>query len=129
MIWAPVCGRDGKVYDNDCFARCAKAKPAFQCGINMAACKKECKCRSACGTNKACVAKCKPAKPRPKPICICGKVYAPVCAKNGRVYNNPCLAKVSRHSFLAARGALLIALALRCRPTGMLTQRVNLLES
>ncbi|EFN59707.1 hypothetical protein CHLNCDRAFT_133265 [Chlorella variabilis] len=98
MIWAPVCGRDGKVYDNDCFARCAKAKPAFQCGINMAACKKECKCRSACGTNKACVAKCKPAKPRPKPICICGKVYAPVCAKNGRVYNNPCLAKCAKTS-------------------------------
>ena len=85
MMLAPVCGKDGAWYSNDCVAGCAKSG-----GV---------KCRSAAltaGKSCVCAKSPPPAKkatpPPPRPTCKCTKELRPVCGANGKAFGNKCLA-------------------------------------
>jgi putative hemolysin len=62
----PVCGVDGKIYSNDCFAGLAKIKIAYE---------------GECGTENAF------AEPR-----VCTREFMPVCGADGVTYGNRCMA-------------------------------------
>merc|ERR1719295_1828527 len=104
-IYKPVCGADGKSYDNSCLAECdgVKTKCSGKCP-----CKKPClctqeyepvcgvdgktygnSCTSECaGVEKKCSGKCPCKKP-----CKCPKLNKPVCGVDGKSYSNSCLSK------------------------------------
>jgi len=65
LKYNPVCGENGKIYDNLCSADCEKVKIK---------CHGECPCPTSC-----------------KGLCMRLK-YNPVCGENGRTYANLCLA-------------------------------------
>lgn len=63
----PVCGTNGKNYDNFCFMTCDNAQLKS-------------------------LGKCPTVKPA---LCQCANFDSPVCGDNGRTYGNPCLANCS----------------------------------
>lgn len=67
----PVCGTDNKTYTNECNARCAHVRVAYE-----GSCKRN---RSSGSSSQA--------------YCICTMEYAPVCGTNGVTYSNKCHAK------------------------------------
>lgn len=65
----PVCGTDGKTYNNSCNARCANVSVAYE-----GSCK-----RSSSSSSQG--------------DCICTMEYMPVCGVNGITYSNRCHAR------------------------------------
>lgn len=80
----PVCAKDGQVYANACVAEAAGQAVDFACGNRP-------NCEAACAKAH------KPAKP-------CPKNYEPVCARDGKVYANACVAEAERKRVAFACG-------------------------
>jgi hypothetical protein len=94
-IMSPVCGNDGKSYNNECLAKCANTTVAAQgeCSgktVGGAA--------AVTGGGAAAVGGAPPASP-----CPCPRIMSPVCGKDGKSYNNECLAKCAGTA-VAAQG-------------------------
>lgn len=84
LIYAPVCTEDGRTLSNACAARCAGARVARTgpCADKAGA------GAGAGGSGPAAV-----VPPGPAAACPCPRDFAPVCAKDGRTFNNACLAR------------------------------------
>lgn len=93
--FSPVCATNGKVYSNNCYAKCKGATKRFQCGL-LRDCEGDCKALT-------------------KPGCSCHPSYAPVCGKNGKLYDNGCFAKCDQSGKRFACGKNLRRCAKECK--------------
>jgi coxsackievirus/adenovirus receptor len=84
LIYAPVCTEDGRTLSNACAAKCAGARVA-----KTGPCADKAGAGAGAGGSGPAVVPPGPAAT----ACPCPRNFAPVCAKDGRTFNNACLAR------------------------------------
>ncbi|CAK1551509.1 unnamed protein product [Leptosia nina] len=73
-IYLPICGSDGKTYNNECELKCSNGKKDDKDLEITIAYEGECK---------------------EEELCICERIYLPICGSDGKTYNNECELKCS----------------------------------
>ncbi|KAK8383675.1 hypothetical protein O3P69_015846 [Scylla paramamosain] len=99
-IFLPVCGSDGKTYNNQCLLEIAdcESRAAGGAGVTLAS-------ESACDAPAEVSPPVAPVPEAPSCSKQCTRIFLPVCGSDGKTYNNQCLLEIADCESRAAGGA------------------------